>query len=108
MTKGLLAIGPRRRSLQHPEAIAESISDLARAHRRHPGRGQLDAERKPVERLADLDHGRGRLGILKPEVGPHRASAVGEQRDRIGRDTTLEPEWRDRQERLSRDPQVLA
>ncbi len=92
MTKGLLAIGTGRGSLQHPEAIAESISDLARAHGRHPRRGQLDAERKPVERLADLDHSGGSLGILEPEVGAHRAGAIGEQRDRIGCNAALESE----------------
>ncbi len=88
----LLAIRAGGGRLQHPEAIAESIPDLARAHGGHPRRGQLDAERKPVERLADLDHGRGRLGVMHPEVGAHRASAVDEQRDRIRCHTALERE----------------
>ena len=104
----LLAIRAAGGPLQHPEAITETIPDLARAHRRHPRCGQLDAERETVERLADVDHRCGRLGVLQPEVGACRAGPVDEQRDCVRRHTALERERRHGQERLSGDPQVLA
>ena len=60
MAERELSFRPRYRSLQQPESIGESIPDLDRAHRRHSGGGQLDAQREPVEGLADLGHrGRG-------------------------------------------------
>ena len=45
-----LAIGPELGSGQQPEPVAQPVAHLDRAHRRHPRRGQLDAERQPVER----------------------------------------------------------
>ena len=79
-----LAFRTLARSLQQPEPIGEAIPDLDGAHRGHARRGQLDAEREPVERLADLGHRRGGGLIAEAEVGPHRARPVDEEGDGIG------------------------
>ena len=106
--QGLLALGPAVRSLQQPEAIAEAVPHLDRAHGGHARRGQLDPQRESVEGRADLCDRGGGLRVVQPEAGAGRAGALHEQRDRIGRDATLERQWRDRQQRLAGHPQVLA
>ncbi len=84
MTQRELTLRTRHRPSQQPEPIGESIPHLDRAHGGHARGRQLDAEREPVERLADLGHrGRG-LRFPEPEVGPDRPGAVDEHRDGIG------------------------
>ena len=51
-----LPLGAGRGALQQAEPVGETVPDLDRAHRRHARRGELDAEREPVDRLADLGH----------------------------------------------------
>ena len=84
MAERELSFRPRCRPLQQPESIGESIPDLDRAHRRHSGGGQLDAQREPVEGLADLGHRGGGLRLREPEVGPDGSGPVDEQRDGVG------------------------
>ena len=103
MAERELAFRPRRRPLQQPEPIGEPVPDLDRAHGRHPRRGQLDAEREPVEGLADLGHRVGGLRLAEPEVGPDGAGPVDEQRDGIGGHAAVERERRDGERRLAVD-----
>ncbi len=84
MAERELTFGRLGRALQQPEPVGEAIPDLERAHRGHPRRGQLDAEREAVERLADLGHRGGGLRFAEAEVGPHRACPVDEEGDGVG------------------------
>ena len=102
-----LAFGSRRAGLQQAEAVGEAVADLERAHRGHARRRQLDAERQPVDGGADLgDRGCGRL-VGDPELGPHRAGSVDEERDRVGRHATVATERRDREVVLAGDTERL-
>ena len=62
--EGRLAIRPALGARQQPHPVGEPVTHLGRAHRRHPGRRQLDAQRQTVERLADLDHRRRGLLVM--------------------------------------------
>ena len=103
-----LALGTGRRALQQAEPVGEPVPDLDRAHRRHARRGQLDAEREPVDGLADLGHRVGGLRIVEPEVGPHGPRPVDEERDRVGGHATVARQGRDRERGLADDGERLA
>ena len=103
----VLALRSRGRDLQQPESIGEPVTDLDRAHRRHPGRGQLDPQRKPIEGLADLEHRRGGLRIVKSEVRSDSSRPVDEQRDGVRGDPTVQRQRLHRQRRLAVHLEVL-
>ena len=111
-----LAFRARRRPLQQPEPIGESIPDLDGAHRGHPRGRQLDARagaRRAV--VADLGHRRRGLRVAEPEVGPDGTRPVDEQRDGVGgrrrrraravaTASTVSPSTRERLARRGEDP----
>ena len=108
MAERELAFRPRRRPLQQPESIGESIPHLDRAHGRHPRGGQLDPQRESVEGLADLGHRGGGLRLAEPEVGPDGSGPVDEQRDGIGGHAPLQRERCHGEHRLAVHPEGLA
>ncbi len=103
-----LTLRARRVALQQAEPVGESIPDLHRAHRRHPCRGQLDAQWQSVDGLADLSHrGRGRR-ILELEVRTDRSSPVDEELSCVGGHASVERQRRHRRDRFGRHPERLA
>jgi hypothetical protein len=52
-----------RTAAQQPELVVEPYRDLARGHRLHPRRSQLDCERNATEATTDLDD-RGRIVVV--------------------------------------------
>ncbi len=107
MLQCLLALRPSFRFPQESEALAESISDLDSAHRSHPSRGELDAQGKPIQGLADLRDRCGGRGLVQPKSRAGCAGPLHEQRDCVGCDAAVERQWRDGQESLVGDPQVF-
>ena len=103
----LLPLRLALRSAQQSEAIAESIPHLDGTHGGHPSRCQLDTEREPVECLADLRHCRGALRVVQAETDACRAGSLDEQLDRVRGDATIERKRRNRQQRLTGNPQVF-
>ena len=97
----MLALRSRGRDLQQPEPIGEPVTDLDCTHRRHPGRGQLDPQRKPVEGLADLHHRRRGLRIVKSEVRSDGSRPVDEQRDGVRGGPAVQRQRLHRQRRLA-------
>ena len=93
-----LAIRPELGPGQQPEPVAEPVPHLDRAHRRHPRRGQLDAERQPVEGLADLGSPASAVCSSKiPNPGRTARGPLDEQRHRVGRHATVDGQRRHRQ-----------
>ena len=58
MAERELSFRPGYRPLQQAESFGESIPDFDSAHGCHSGGGQFDAQREPVQGLADLGHRR--------------------------------------------------
>ena len=54
MSQGLVALQTPAGADKQPEAVVETVADLACGHRRHPRRRQLDGQRNAVETTADL------------------------------------------------------
>ena len=76
----VLTLGRGSDPLQQSEPVRESVPDLTRTHRRHPGGRQLDAQRQAVEHGADLDDRGGRVRVLQTRTavarsGPGRGRA---------------------------------
>ena len=63
-------------------AVVEPLGDLGCAHHPHPGRGEFDGQRQPVQSLTDLGDGAPDLPI-RLEVGAGPAGSVDEQRRRV-------------------------
>ncbi len=103
-----LTLGRLGRALQQSESVGKAIPDLGRAHRGHARRGQFDAQRETVERLADLGHRGGRHRLAEAEVGPHRACPVDEEGHSIGGLTALDRQGSDRERRFAVEPEDLA
>ena len=103
-----LTLRTRRAALQQAEPVGEPVPDLDRTHRRHAGRGQLDAERQPVDGLADLRHRRRGLRVLELEVAAGRAGPLDEQGDGIGGHAALGRQRRHDGDRLARHADGLA
>ena len=96
------------RAGEQPEPVTETVPDLGRAHRCHPGGGQLDAEGQAVDRLADLDDRlRGPL-VVDPEARAHGGGALHEQGHRSGGHPAVEAQGRHRHELLAGDLQAFA
>ncbi|MFJ2296250.1 hypothetical protein ACIOG7_31980 [Streptomyces sp. NPDC087894] len=59
-------------SRRRPEAVVETVGDLARGEQPEAGGGQLDGEREAVEPAADLGDGPRVVGGVRVgfEVGP--------------------------------------
>ncbi len=66
---------------EQPEPVVQPVGDLLDRHRPHPGRGQLDGQRQPVQPAADLHHGTDGY-LVDGEPRPHGRGPVGEQPDR--------------------------
>ncbi len=80
VAKRELTLWTRCAAPQQTEPVGEPVPDLDRAHRRHPGRREFDAERQPVDGLADLRHRCRGCGVRELEVvagprGPARRTA---------------------------------
>ena len=84
MAQRELTLWTRCAALQQAEPVGEPVPDLDRTHRRHARRRQFDAERQPVDRLADLRHRRRGLRVLELEVVAGRTGPLDEQGDGIG------------------------
>ncbi len=67
---------------QQLEALIEVLHQISRAEAAHPGGGQLDRQRQPVEPLAQRRHGRGD-GVGEREAGRRGGRTVDEQPHRI-------------------------
>jgi hypothetical protein len=75
---------------EQAEAVLQAAGDLGHRHHPHPGRGQLDGQRQPVQVAADLGHlvggqvgaGAGRPGPLGEQL--HRRGQ-GELREQVHR-----------------------
>ena len=107
--QGRLAIRSELGPGQQPEPVAEPVAHLDRAHRRHPRRGQLDAEGQPVERLADLDHRVARSARRRSRTRAGRrgpAPRTGSPRRRSRRRPRVSGATG--HERLAGEPQVLS
>ena len=67
-------------ALEQAEAVAEPVADVDDAHAGHPRRGELDAQREPVEHATDLEHRRhgGRM-IVEREVRTDAPRPLGEE-----------------------------
>ena len=74
-----------RRIAQHREAVVEAPRDLLDGQRPGAGGSELDRQRQPVERVAEVAHGRGRVVFSAGALG---GGAAAEQLDGV-----LEPEW---------------
>ena len=69
---------------QQFEALVKVLHKLGRAEAAHPGGGQLDRQRQPVQPLAQRRHGRGD-GVGEREAGRHGRRTVDKQAHRIVR-----------------------
>jgi hypothetical protein len=65
---------------QEGEAVLQPLEQRLRRQQLHPGRGQLDGERQPVEVPADRRHG-GPVVWRELEAGPCRLGPVDEEAD---------------------------
>ena len=108
MAERELSFGVRRRTLQQPEPIGQSVPDLDGAHGRHARGRQLDPEREPVEGLADLGDRGGGLVLVESEVGTDGPRPLDEQRDGIGRHASFHGKRRDGAHRLAVERKGLA
>ena len=108
VAEGELSFRARRRPLQQPEAIGESVANLDRTHGRHARGRQLDSQRQPVEGLADLGHRGGGLLFPEPEVGTDGPRSLDEERDGIGGLASFDGERRDGEHHLAVERERLA
>ena len=81
MAQRVVALQAAPRSDQQPEPLIETITDLARRHRRHPRGRQLDGQGNPVEAPADLHHRGGLISCGHREARGHTPGAFDEQID---------------------------
>jgi hypothetical protein len=87
----LLAGGDTPRAAgQQPEAVVQTRRDLRGRQRPHPGGGQLDGQRDPVESLADGVDGVS-VAVVDDEPGHDVVGPVREQADRLGLDHRRHP-----------------
>ncbi len=103
-----LTLRTRCAALQQAEPVGESVPDLDRTHRSHACRREFDAERQPVDRLADLRHRRRGLRVLELEVVAGRAGPFDEEGDGIGGHAALGRQRRYGGDRLARNADGLA
>ena len=100
--------GPGPDPFNRPESIGEPIPDLDRAHGCHSCGSQLDAQREPVEGLADLGHRGRRFAVPESEVGPDGPGPIDEQRDGVGGHAPVQRQRRHGEHRLAVDREGLA
>jgi hypothetical protein len=67
---------------QHGEDVVQALGELRGRQDTHPGRGQLDRQREPVQPPADVQH-RGGVVVGEPERGQDQLGALLEQPDRV-------------------------
>ena len=92
---------------QQTETVIEAVTHVGRAHRHHPCRGQLDAQRDPVQTPADFRH-RHRVGVVgQTEPGHHRPGPFHEQRHRRRVDALAHPQRRHHPQMFGPDPHTL-
>ena len=93
---------------QQPEPLIQTVTDLARRHRRHPRGRQLDGQRNPVEASADLHHRGGLLSRGHREARGNAAGAFDKQAHRRGVDARTHRQRGHQPQLLVGDPQSFA
>ncbi len=108
MTQRVVAFQAAPRADQQPEPLIETITHLARRHRRHPRGRQLDGQRNPVEPSADLHHRGGLISRGHREARGNAAGAFDKQAHRRGVDARTHLQRGHQPQLLVGDPQSFA